>query len=121
MLGSLLIDRDAIIQVAPILKYEDFYQPSHGTIYQAISELYTRQEPTDVITLTDELARRDKLDLVGGASYLTSLVSVVPTAVHVEYYARIVERTATLRRLIDAGTRVVGIAFRDAVETAGSA
>jgi replicative DNA helicase len=117
VLGSLLIDRDAIIQVAPILKYEDFYQPSHGTIYQAITELYTRQEPTDVITLTDELARRDKLDLVGGASYLTSLVSVVPTAVHVEYYARIVERTATLRRLIDAGTRVVSIAFRDAVET----
>ena len=117
VLGSLLIDRDAIIQVAPILKHEDFYQPSHGTIYQAISELYTRQEPTDVITLTDELARRDKLELVGGVSYLTSLVSVVPTAVHVEYYARIVERTATLRRLIDAGTKVVGIAFRDAVET----
>jgi replicative DNA helicase len=117
VLGSLLIDRDAIIQVAPILKHDDFYQPSHGTIYQAITELYSRQEPTDVVTLTDELARRDQLDVVGGVSYLTSLVSVVPTAVHVEYYARIVERTATLRRLIDAGTKVVGIAFRDAIET----
>jgi replicative DNA helicase len=117
VLGSLRIDRDAIIQVAPILKHDDFYQPSHGTIYQAITELYARQEPTDVVTLTDELVRRDQLEIVGGVSYLTSLVSVVPTAVHVEYYARIVERTATLRRLIDAGTRVVGIAFRDAIET----
>jgi replicative DNA helicase len=117
VLGSLLIDRDAIIQVAPILKHEDFYQPSHGLIYQAISDLYTRQEPTDVVTLTDELNRRDKLESVGGVSYLTSLVSVVPTAVHVEYYARIVERTATLRRLIDAGTKVVGIAFREGIDT----
>ena len=117
VLGSLLIDRDAIIQVAPILKHDDFYQPSHGTIYQAIAELYARQEPTDVVTLTDELARRDKLEMAGGVSYLTSLVSVVPTAVHVEYYARIVERNATLRRLIDAGTKVVGIAFRDGIDT----
>jgi replicative DNA helicase len=117
VLGSLLIDRDAIIQVAPILKHEDFYQPSHSVIYQAINDLYTRQEPTDVVTLTDELTRRDKLETVGGVSYLTSLVSVVPTAVHVEYYARIVERTATLRRLIDAGTKVVGIAFREGIDT----
>jgi replicative DNA helicase len=84
VLGSLLIDRDAIIQIAPIVKSEDFYQPSHGTIYQAILDLYERQEPTDVITLTDELRRHDDLDAVGGVSYLTSLVSIVPTAVHVE-------------------------------------
>src|SRR6187399_3664200 len=89
VLGSLLIDRDAIIQVAPVLKPEDFYQPSHGTIYNAINELYARQEPTDVITLTDELRRHDQLDAIGGVTYLTSLVSMVPTAVHVEYYARI--------------------------------
>ena len=116
VLGSLLIDRDAIIQIAPIVKSEDFYQPSHGTIYQAILDLYERQEPTDVITLTDELRRHDHLDAVGGVSYLTSLVSIVPTAVHVEYYARIVERTATLRRLIDAGTKVVGIGFREGID-----
>jgi len=116
VLGSLLIDRDAIIQIAPIVKSDDFYQPSHGTIYQAILDLYERQEPTDVITLTDELRRHDHLDAVGGVSYLTSLVSIVPTAVHVEYYARIVERTATLRRLIDAGTKVVGIGFREGID-----
>ena len=116
VLGSLLIDRDAIIQIAPILKYQDFYQPSHGVIYQAISDLYTRQEPADVITLSDELARRDKLDAVGGVSYLTSLVSVVPTAVHVTFYAEKVERDATLRRLIEAGTKVVGIGYREQIE-----
>jgi replicative DNA helicase len=116
VLGSLLIDRDAIIQIAPILKPDDFYQPSHGTIYNAINELYARQEPTDVITLTDELRRHDQLDAVGGVTYLTSLVSMVPTAVHVEYYARIVERTATLRKLIDAGTKVVGIGFRENID-----
>ena len=116
VLGSLLIDRDAIIQVAPVLKPDDFYQPSHGTIYNAINELYARQEPTDVITLTDELRRHDQLDAIGGVTYLSSLVSMVPTAVHVEYYARIVERTATLRKLIDAGTRVVGIGFRENID-----
>lgn len=117
VLGSLMIDRDAIIQIAPFLKPEDFYQASHGVIYSAISDLYDRAEPTDVVTLTDELTRRDKLEMVGGVSYLTSLVAAVPTAVHVEYYARIVERTATLRRLIDAGTKVVGIAFKDGIDT----
>ncbi|HRA48370.1 MAG TPA: DnaB-like helicase N-terminal domain-containing protein, partial [Thermomicrobiales bacterium] len=116
VLGSLLIDRDAIIQVAPILKAEDFYQPSHGTIYKAINDLYQRQEPTDYITLTDELRRHDQLDAVGGISYITSLASMVPTAVHIEYYARIVERNAVLRNLIDAGTKVVGIGFKDGID-----
>jgi replicative DNA helicase len=116
VLGSLLIDRDAIIQIAPLLKADDFYQPSHGTIYKAIMDLYERQEPTDVITLTDELRRHDQLDAIGGVTYLTSLVSIVPTAVHIEYYARIVERTATLRRLIDAGTKVVGIGFQEGID-----
>jgi replicative DNA helicase len=117
VIGSLLIDRDAIIQIAPFLKADDFYHTANGAIYAAISRLYERAEPTDVVTLTDELTRESRLDEVGGVSYLTSLVSAVPTAVHVEYYARIVERTATLRRLIDAGTKVVGIAFREGIDT----
>ena len=117
VLGSLLIDRDAIIAVAPVLKAADFYQPSHGTIYQRISDLYARQEPTDVITLTDELRRNNELDVVGGISYLTSLVSIVPTAVHAEYYAHIVERTALMRKLIDAGTKIVGIGFQEEADT----
>ncbi len=117
VLGSLLLDRDAIIRVAAWLKPEDFYLQANGTIYRAVVELYNRREPTDLITLSDELARREQLDVVGGAAYLTNLLNAVPTAVHVEYYGRIVERTSTLRRLIDAGGRIVAIGFQDGIDT----
>jgi len=113
VLGSLLIDRDAIIRVASYVRAEDFYISANGAVYQAILDLYNRREPTDFLTLSDELERRDALDEIGGLGYLSSLLNVAPTAVHVEYYGRIVERTATLRRLIDAGTHIVGIGFQD--------
>jgi replicative DNA helicase len=113
VLGSLLIDRDAIIRVASYVKAEDFYISANGTVYQAILDLYNRREPTDFLTLSDELERRNSLDDIGGLGYLSSLLNVVPTAVHVEYYGRIVERTATLRRLIDAGTQIAGIGYQD--------
>jgi replicative DNA helicase len=116
VLGSMLLDRDAIIRVATSLKAEDFYHPANASVYQAVRDLYERREPTDMLTLSDELARRDQLDQVGGLAYLASLIDVVPTAVHVEYYARIVERTATMRRLIDAGASIVGFGFRDDLE-----
>src|SRR5918998_609391 len=117
VLGSLLIDRDAIIKIASYVKPGDFYSRANGTIYEAILDLYNRREPTDFVTLSDELGRRDRLDQVGGVAYLSALLNVVPTAVHVEYYGRIVERTATLRRLIDAGSDIVGIGYRDGVDT----
>ena len=117
VLGSLLIDRDAIIRVASYLKAEDFYVSANATIYAAIRDLYNRREPTDFVTLSDELERNGTLDDVGGVGYLSSLLSAVPTAVHVEYYGQIVARTATLRRLIDAGTAIVGIGYQDNVET----
>ena len=117
LLGSLLLDRDAIIRVASFLKPDDFYLPANGTVYRAIFDLYNRREPTDFVTLSDELERRDQLEQVGGIAYLSALLTSVPTAVHVEYYGRIVERTATLRRLIDAGSAIVGIGFRDGIDT----
>ena len=116
VLGSLLIDRDAIIRVASYLRPEDFYISANTTVYQAILDLYNRREPTDFLTLSDELERRGVLDEVGGIGYLSSLLNIVPTAVHVEYYGRIVERSATLRRLIDAGTQIVGIGFQERLE-----
>ncbi|MFL5761492.1 MAG: replicative DNA helicase [Thermomicrobiales bacterium] len=116
LLGSLLIDRDAIIKVATSIKQDDFYSGANGTIYQAIVDLYNRREPTDFVTLTDQLTRQERLDQIGGVAYLTSLLNIVPTAVHVEYYGKIVERTATLRRLIDAGATIVSIGYRDGVE-----
>jgi replicative DNA helicase len=116
VIGSLLIDRDAIIRVASMLKADDFYHGANGVIYQAILDLYNRREPTDFVTLSDELQRRERLDSIGGVAYLSSLLNVVPTAVHVEYYGKIVERTATLRRLIDAGAQIVSIGYRDGID-----
>src|SRR5688572_1389002 len=94
VLGSLLIDRDAIIKVASFLRPDDFYTGANGLIYSGILDLYNRREPTDFVTLSDELQRRGQYDMAGGLSYLSSLLNAVPTAVHVEYYARIVERAA---------------------------
>lgn len=116
VVGSLLLDRDAIIRVSAMLKPDDFYHGANGIIFEAINDLYNRREPTDLVTLTDELGRRDRLEAAGGLGYLTSLLNAVPTAVHVEYYGKIVERTATLRRLIDAGARIVSIGYREDLE-----
>lgn len=124
VLGSLLIDRDAIIRIASFVRPTDFYRAANAIIYQAILDLYNRREPPDLITLVDELRRTGRLDDAGGEAYLSELIAAVPTAVHVEYYARIVERTAVLRRLIDAGSQIVGLGFdasqdvEDALDTA---
>lgn len=116
VLGSLLIDRDAVIRVASFLKAEDFYSGGNAVVYQAIVDLYNRRVPPDFVTVVDELERRERLHEVGGVSYLTQLIEAVPTAVHIEYYARIVERTATLRRLIDAGAEIITIGYDEASE-----
>lgn len=111
VLGSLLIDPDAIIRVASFLQAEDFYREKHGWIYQAALDLHERREPVDFVTLCDELRRREQLQEVGGAAYITALINAVPTAVHVEHYAHIVERTAVLRRLISAAGRIAALAY----------
>src|SRR6185437_13969997 len=116
VLGSLLIDRDAVIRIASFLKPGDFYSGGNGLIYEAILDLYNRRVPPDFVTVVDELTRRDRLQDVGGISYLTDLINTVPTAVHIEYYGRIVERTATLRRLIDAGASIINIGYDDSIE-----
>ena len=106
VLGSLLLDREAIIKIAPFLRSEDFYREAHGQIYAAILDLHERREPADFVTLCDELERGAQLETVGGPAYLTSLINSVPTAIHVEHYAHIVERTAILRRLIEAAGKI---------------
>lgn len=116
VLGSLLIDRDAVIKIAPFLRPDDFYREAHGQIYAAILDLHERREPADFITVCDELERRGKLEAVGGPAYLTSLINSVPTSIHVEHYAHIVERTAILRRLIDAAGKIAGLAYEEAEE-----
>ncbi|MGD8463596.1 MAG: replicative DNA helicase [Anaerolineae bacterium] len=114
VLGSLLIDPDAIIRIAAVLKADDFYREKHGWIYDAIFTLHERREPVDFLTVVDELERREQLDELGGAAYITSLINRVPTSIHAEHYARIVERTATRRRLIEAAGGIAALAYQEA-------
>lgn len=113
VLGSLLIDPDAIIRVATFLQPDDFYVQRNGLIYAAVRDLHERREPADLVTLTDELERRGQLAQIGGPPFLTGLINATPTSIHVEYYARIVERTAILRRLIDAAGQIAKLAYQD--------
>ena len=113
VLGALLIDSESIAKVAPFLRPQDFYRERNRTIYEVRVELYNRHEPGDFVTMCDELERRGKLEDVGGASYLTSLINAVPTSVHVEYYARIVERCSIMRRLIGAAGQIAAIGYEE--------
>src|SRR5205807_1636202 len=113
VLGSIIIDPEAIVQVADFLHFDDFYRDAHRTIYEVILQLYEQREPADFITISDELERRNKLEEVGGASYITSLINQVPTSGNVEYYGRIVERTSILRRLIHAAGQIAAIAYEE--------
>ncbi len=119
VLGSILIDPDAVIRVAAFLKADDFYQEKNGWIYQAILDLHERREPADFLTVTDELDRRRQLDEVGGPAYVMDLINAVPTAIHVEHYARIVERTSVLRKLIRAAGQIAQIAYEETTEDIG--
>ena len=113
VLGSIIIDPEAIVQVSDFLHADDFYRDAHRMIYEVILQLYEEHEPADFITICDELERRNKLEEVGGASYITSLINQVPTSGNVEFYARIVERTAILRRLIHAAGQIAAIAYEE--------
>lgn len=110
-LGSVLLERDAIIAVAPWLPTEYFYLEKHAWIYEAMLACYNRRIPPDISTVADELRRRERLDLIGGIAFLGELSAEVPTAVHIEYYARIVERTAVLRQLIEAGGKIAALGY----------
>jgi replicative DNA helicase len=111
VLGSLLIDRSAVERIASFLQPEDFYVAKHGAVYAAALAIYQRGDAVDVLTVADELQRQEKLEELGGVGYLAVLSSAVPTSVHVEHYARIVERCAVLRRLIRAAEQIAAIGF----------
>ena len=97
ILGSLMLDKEAISKVADFLRVDDFYHESHGVIYRAIYDLFDRRVPIDLLTITNLLEDRKQLEQVGGATYLATLVNEVPTATHVFQYAMIVKNKATLR------------------------
>jgi len=110
-LGSILIDRDAITQVSSFLRPQDFYREKHRWTFEAMLSLQDRAEPIDYLTLCDELERIERLEAVGGSASVADLLNVVPTAVHAEYYAHIVERTSLLRKLIDAAGQIARLAY----------
>ncbi len=116
VLGALLIDPDAIIKAAPIVRADDFYLEKHAWIYEGVVAIHERREPVDFLTVVSELERSGRLNDVGGAAYITALINATPTAVHVEQYAQIVERTSTLRRLISASGEIAGLAYDGAEE-----
>lgn len=110
-LGSMMLSKDAIADCVESLKAQDFYRPAHESIYDAILDLYGRGEPVDAVTVSDELTKRGDLTRVGGTPYLYQLINGVPTAANASYYAEIVAERAVLRRLVEAGTRIVQMGY----------
>ena len=114
VLGGMLLSKDAIADVLERLRPGDFYRPAHQNVYDSILDLYGRGEPADAVTVGAELDRRGLLRRIGGLPYLHTLISTVPTAANAGYYAGIVAEKALLRRLVEAGTRVVQYGYAGA-------
>src|SRR6201990_3635818 len=114
VLGGMLLSKDAIADVLERLRPGDFYRPAHQNVYDSILDLYGRGEPADAVTVSAELDRRGLLRRIGGAPYLHTLISTVPTAANAGFYAGIVAEKALLRRLVEAGTRVVQYGYAGA-------
>jgi replicative DNA helicase len=111
VLGGMLLSKDAIADVVEVVRGHDFYRPAHELAFEAILDLYGRGEPADAVTVSAELQKRGELGRVGGAPYIHTLLQSVPTAANAGYYARIVRETAILRRLIEAGTKIVQLGY----------
>lgn len=113
-LGSLLLDKDAMVKVADMLSPEDFYLDKHRRIYECMLDLYRRNEPIDLLSLGNRLQEKNELETIGGRAELIALANAVPTASHVVHYAEIVQKKATLRRLIQAAGEITGYGYDEA-------
>ena len=107
LLGSILVDPEAMTKIVDRVRPEDFYEQRHQTIFRQMLVLYEKQRPIDVLTLSEKLESSDELDLIGGSSYITELANSVPSAAHIDEYADIVSHKATLRQLIAAAQQIV--------------
>ena len=119
VLGGVLIENQAIHKVMEILTPDDFYREAHQKIFNSLLDLSERDEPADLITLTNDLRKKDELESIGGASYVASLIDSIPTAANIEYYARIVKEKAILRKLIEAATDIVTQGYEDREDVEG--
>ena len=113
LLGSILLDSDALVRVADKISSNDFYSSAHEVIYDAIIELYEARKPIDVLTLSNQLGNHNKLEIAGGSSYLADLTNMVPTAAHAEHYATIVSEKAIRRRLIKASEEINVLGYKE--------
>ncbi|GAB4001798.1 replicative DNA helicase [Nocardioides ultimimeridianus] len=113
VLGAMMISKDAIADVIEAVRGVDYYRPAHESIHDVILDLYGRNEPVDMLTVGAELTRRGELQKIGGAAYLHTLAANVPIAANAGFYAEIVKEKAILRRLVDAGTKIVQIGYAE--------
>lgn len=113
VLGCLLLDKDGIIKIADLIRSEDFYDPKHKIIYEAILKLYQKNTPLDILTVANQLEEEKKLDTISGASYLAELANAVPNSSHITHYAQIIRKKGTLRRLIQSASNITEMAFAE--------
>ncbi|MBO2461333.1 replicative DNA helicase [Actinomadura violacea] len=111
VIGGMLLSQDAIAEVVEVLRTQDFYRPAHQIIYDIVLDLYGRGDPADAVTVAGELTKRGEIGRIGGAPYLHTLISSVPTAANAGYYAKIVHERSVLRRLVETGTRIVQMGY----------
>ena len=116
VLGSLMIDKNAIIKIADLVNEDDFYKNSHGKIYKTMLYLYEHHEPIDLLSLSNRLKETDEMEKVGGQSYLASLANAVPTAANIVHYAKIVAKKSVLRKLIDNASQIISDAYDETGE-----
>ena len=116
VLGAMLLSKDAIAHATEKLRADDFYRDAHRRVFQAIFDLYQRDEAADLVTVTEQLRKTDQLDRAGGIAFVTSLANAVPTASNIQYHTRIVLEKSQLRRLINTATEIAGEAYEDSEE-----
>jgi len=119
-LGSILIDKEAMLKVADAIDEEDFYKPNHGHVYETMKELYSKNDPIDVLTLGNRLEEKKLLDNVGGRAYLVKLSNSVPTSAHIKQYAEIIRRKSTLRKLLKSAQEISKLGYQEEAEDIAS-
>jgi replicative DNA helicase len=113
VLGALMLDKDAIIRVANLIRLGDFYKDIHNLIYETMLDLYEKREPIDVLSLSNRLEEKGQLDAIGGSSYLATLVNTVPSSSNVSHYAKVVQKKSTLRKLIETASEIVELGYHE--------
>ena len=117
LIGAVLIDEEVLADVSENVNAADFYDKNHGIIFGAMMRLFEKRRPVDLLTLTDELKRKDELDIIGGSAYLTELTNYVPTAAHAATYAEMVSQKAVRRRLIHASSDISELGYDESTTT----